>query len=451
MKENFDQLVAALTISPLPITLMSEIACILEEQTCQSIPSFVSNSVQSLLTLEHWAWQVLSQDFRRWIDEQSCHELFHVLHSWNIKLISITDVIESNTKTTFLIPSNNEWIDGIIDQIAAGHNTFLTIASLWFDALAYLVLDQSEVAYLPSIIHINSRLSRDFVMTNQYKSYLQEICEPNISQLIFTKKQMFYLKTCSFSLNVYFSSKSQNFPFTSHDIIKFLGDDYCHMILAQSKTLDSWNTELLSCVTHLTGLICSTCWWGGQKIEDLNMLIPPEDSTYTLILAFIRIVNHQPFHRYLDIPWHNDENLLIGATLILLMGVVETQNVGPFISSETNLPATLLTIVQASSYDRILLYAYGFLAILLSNEQLKELKVSDNMCKFLFDVLEQAWKHPTKKWKKIPIPYLLKGKLYPNEWCPISKILKIYIPINRYRVFTERGSISTVLDMCHCC
>jgi hypothetical protein len=412
MEDNFEQLVAALTISPLSTSVMSKIVCILEEQTSQSIPSFVANSLQSLLTLEHWAWQVLSQDFRRWIDEQSCHQLFHALYSWNIKLISNTDATQSDTKEALLIPSNNEWIDGVLDQITIDHDTFLTVVSLWFDVLAYLVFQQPEAAYSPSIMHMNSRLSRDFVMTNQYKSYLQKLREPNISQIVFTKKQMFYLKTCSFSLSVYFSSKSQNFPFTSKDIINFLGDDYVQMILVQSNTLDSWNTELLACVAHLTSLITSTCWWGGHKAEHIEILFPFEDSDHIRILAFIRIVNHQPFHRYISIPWYNDENLLISSTLILLMAAVEIQNLGSFISSETNLPATLITIVQQSPHERILVYAYGFLAAILSNEQLKELQIADNICRFVFDVLEQAWKHPTKKWKKIPIPQLLKGKIY---------------------------------------
>lgn len=412
MEENFEQLVAALAISPLSTTAVNRIACILEEQTYQSIPSFVSNSLKSLVTLEHWAWQILSQDFRRWIDEEGYYELFLALHSWNMKLISITDAVQIDTKTALLIPSSNEWINGVFDQITTGHDTFLTVASLWFDLLAYLILEQQEVAYSPVIIHLNSRLSRDFVMTNEYKSYLQHLRKPNISQIVFTKKQMFYLKTCSFSLNVYFSSKSQNFPFTGRDIIEFLGDDYSQMILVQSNTCDSWSTELLSCIAHLTAFICSTCWWSDKKAEHIEIIIPSGDPNHTLLLAFIRILNHEPLRRSICTPLYNDENLLIGATLILLLGAIETQDVGCFITSETNLPATLLTIAQKASNDRILLYTYGFLAAILSNEQLKDLKISDNICKFLFDALEQAWKHPTKKWRRIPIPHFLKGKLY---------------------------------------
>ncbi|CAF3937458.1 unnamed protein product [Rotaria sordida] len=275
MDDSFEQLVAALAISPLSTTVMSKIAFILKEQICQSISSFVVNSLQSLVTLEHWSWQVLSQDYRRWIDEQSCNQLFDALHSWNIKLISTNDEIQSDTKAMLLIPSKNEWIDGVLDQISTGDDTFVTVASLWFDILAYFVFEQSDVVCSPNIIHISNRLSRDFVMTDQYKSYLQKLCETNISNL--------------------------NFPFTSQDIIKFLRDDYSEMILVQSNTLNSWNTELLSCVVHLTGLISSACWWGGQKTEHIEMLIPSEDTTHSLILAFIRIVSHPPFHRYVGI------------------------------------------------------------------------------------------------------------------------------------------------------
>lgn len=457
MEDNFEQLVVALAISPLSTTAASKIACILEEQTCLSILSFVSNSFSSLLTLEHWAWQVLSQDFRRWIDEQSCHQLFHALHLWNIKLISTADLIHSDTKVTLLVPSNNEWIDGALDQVTTAHETFLEVASLWFEDLAYLVLEQPEVAYLPSIIHINTRLGRDFVMTAQYKSHLQKLREPNISQSLFTKKQMFYLKTCSFSLNVYFSSKSQSFPFTGRDIIEFLGGDYLQIVLVQSNNLDSWSRELLSCVAHLTGLICSTCWWGGQKAKHIGILIPFDDPTHTLILALIHIVNHEPFHRYLSNPWYNEENLLISSILILLMGIVEAQNLGSFISLETNLPSTPLKIAQASAYDRILLYTYGFLAAILSNEQLKELKIDGDICRFLFDVLEQAWKHPTKKWKKITIPQLLKGKLYCSiTVCKINttNILKhiMYVTVDFNRTLigwiqTRFGSYGIPLEL----
>jgi hypothetical protein len=182
------------------------------------------------------------------------------------------------------------------------------------------------------------------------------------------------------------------------------------MILVQSENMNSWSDELLSCVAHLTGFICATCWWGSETSENIEMIIPSTDTTRSHILAFIRIVSYQPFHRYISVQWYHDENILIDMTLILLVGAVETQDLGCFIRLKTNLPVTLLTIAQTSSYDRICVCAYGLLVTILTDAQLKELKIADDIIKFFFDVLEKAWKHPTKKWKKISIPYLLKGK-----------------------------------------
>ena len=68
MEENFEQLVATLAGSSLLTIAINMIPSILEEHVYQSIPSFISDSLQSFITLEHWVWQLLSQDFRQWID-----------------------------------------------------------------------------------------------------------------------------------------------------------------------------------------------------------------------------------------------------------------------------------------------------------------------------------------------------------------------------------------------
>jgi hypothetical protein len=386
-----------------------KIVAILEEQICQTIPSFVSVSLKSLLIIENWAWEMLSKDSRKWIDVDIHVKFFDVLHSFNIKLILTNDGIQPDTKMLLLIPSNIDWIDGVLDQIESSNDTFIIYASLWFDTLSYLAHALSDIVYSPMMRHINDRLSRDFLMTNQYQFYLKQLGESKLSQSIFTAKQHFYMKTCSFSLNVYLWSKSQNFPFTGEEIIKFLSEDYSKMILAQSYTIESWSNELLSCVAHIIGLICSSCWWGGQRAQHIELIVPSKDTTYEHIFALIRFVSYQPFHQRISAQSYNDETLLIDASLIFLFGVVETQNLGCFLSSKTNLPTTLLSIAQTSPYDRIRICAYGFLAEILSDEQLKGLKMVDNISEFFFDILEQAWNHPTKKWKKITIPYLLKG------------------------------------------
>ncbi|CAF1307360.1 unnamed protein product [Rotaria sordida] len=411
MENNFEEHVSTLFDSPWPNDLIIKMIDIFEKQTSQTISSFISVSLKSILTIEHWAWQMLSKDSRQWIDLDDCVKFFHVLHSFNIKLISNNNGIQCDTKISLLIPSHIDWIDGILDQIESSNDTFLTLASLWFDTLSYLAQQLSEIVYLPTMQHLNNRLSRDFLMTNQYKFYLKQLCVSNLPQSVFTAKQNFYMKTCSFSLNVYLWSKSQNLPFTSEEIIKFLSEDYSKMILVQSYTVESWSNELLSCIAHIIGLMCSSCWWGGQKPQHIELIVSSKDTVYEHIFALIRLVSYQPFHERISAQFYNDETVLMDTSLIFLFGMVQIYDLDCFISSQTNLPAILWSIAQTSSYDRIRACAYGFLAEILSDKQLKELKISDNICEFFFHILEQAWNHPTKKWKKITIPYLLKGYL----------------------------------------
>ncbi|CAF4436851.1 unnamed protein product [Rotaria sp. Silwood2] len=408
-KENLEELVAALAVSLPSTNILYKITSILEEQTSRSIILFVFESLQSLYIIERWAWQVLNKDFQEWINEKSYIDLFHALHLFNIKLLSNHDEIEFDIKTSLLIPSSIDWIDGILDQIKSSNDTFLTIVSLWFDVISYLVHEYSELRDTSTIIYINNRLGRDFLMTNEYQIYLKQLQEPHSSQAIFTPKQLFYLKTCSFSLHVYLCSKSQQFPFTGEQIIKFIADNYSQMILVQSHIVDSWSKELLSCIAHLIALICSCCWWGDEKAKYIKILVSPNDLTYDHILALIRIVSYQPFHQCISAQWYNDETLLIDAILVFLYGTLEIRDIRCFISSQTNLFATLLVIAQTSSYDRICICAYGFLAEILTDEQLKELNISENISGFFFDILEQAWKDPTKRCKTIPIPHVLKG------------------------------------------
>ncbi|CAF4174769.1 unnamed protein product, partial [Rotaria sordida] len=407
MENNLEQLVSSLLNS----SWSKDLIDIFEKQTSQTILSFVSVSLKSLITIEHWAWEMLSKDSRQWINLENCIKFFHVLHSFNMKLILNNNGIESDTKILLLIPSNIDWIDGILEQIKSSHDTYLILVSLWFDTLSYLIHQLSDIVYTPTMLHLNNRLNHDFIMTDQYKFYLKQLYESNLTQSIFTAKQHFYLKTCSFSLNIYLWLESKKFPLISEEIIKFLSEDYLKMILIHSYTMDSWSNELLSCIAHIIGLICSSCWWSGQKSEQLELIVPSNDLTYEHIFALIRLVSYQPFHQYISAELYNDETVLMDACLIFLFRTVRKYDLGCFISSQTNLPTTLWSIAQISPYDPIRMYAYGFLAEILSDKQLKEWKISDNMCEFYFHVLEQAWNHPTKKWKKITIPYLLKGFL----------------------------------------
>ena len=47
----------------------------------------------------------------------------------------------------------------------------------------------------------------------------------------------------------------------------------------------------------------------------------------------------------------------------------------------------------------------------LTDDQLKNLPIADNITNFFFTSLEEAWNGTSKKFKQIPILYLLKGEL----------------------------------------
>ncbi|CAF1947057.1 unnamed protein product [Rotaria magnacalcarata] len=410
-EDNLEQLVPDLLNASWSSNSIIKITDIFEKQNSQTISAFISVSLNSVLAIEHWAWQMLSKDSNSWINIDSCAQVFHILHSFNMKLISHNDEIQADTKISLLIPSNITWIDGLLEQIESSSDTFLTLAGLWIETLSHLAHQLPDIVFTPTMQHLNNRLSRDFLMTNQYKFYLKQLCEANLLQSIFTVKQHFYLQTCSLSLSVHLWSKSQNFPFTGEQIIKFLNEDYSKMILVHSHTMHSWSSELLSCVARIICLVCSSCWWGGLKPQHIELIVPSQNTKYEHMHAFIRIVSYQPFHQRISAHSYNDETILLDASLIFLFGIVETYSLGCYISSETNLTSTLWSIAQTSPYDRIRICAYGFLAEILSDKQLKELKITNNMCEFFFRILEQAWNHPTKKWKKISIPYLLKGLL----------------------------------------
>jgi hypothetical protein len=105
----------------------------------------------------------------------------------------------------------------------------------------------------------------------------------------------------------------------------------------------------------------------------------------------------------------------LDAILITLVTIVKTQNINWFFRSNTQIQEILLTVAEVSLNDKICLHAYAILTIVLTDEQLKELKIADSMPGFLFNTLEQAWQHPSKKYKHIPIVNLLRGECLNRE------------------------------------
>jgi len=253
METNFEQLITALSTFPLSFDILYHITLHLQQQNLKLLPSFISQSYQSILILEHWSWKLLSQNCHRWLEEPNYLELLHTLNLFNKSLIFNYDNIESDNKASLLIPDTIDWIHSIFEQIKKSNDeneTYIKISSLWFDNLSYFLHDNSQFDILPTIIYISHYIEKDFLMTEQFKYYLIHFQQSQMLQPIFTAKQLFYIKTCSFFLNSYFSAQAQNFSYTPDQILEYLGENYLQIIHIYTQNIESWNEHILTSCAH---------------------------------------------------------------------------------------------------------------------------------------------------------------------------------------------------------
>ncbi|CAF1063494.1 unnamed protein product [Rotaria sordida] len=408
MEDNFEQLVNELFITPLSIDVLSKLTFLIEQQTFESDSLFVSQFIQSLLVLEHWAWKQLSYDSYQWINQPNYLTLFHTFSSFNKNLILNFDNIEVETKALLLISCTVDQINSIFEQINQSNNDndpFIAIISFWLNNLAFFIHENPQFDTSPIICHINQYIGRNYVMTDQFKFYLTQLQQSNLPQSIFTTKQLFYIKTCSFSLSSYLTAKAQNFLFTAEEILHHVGNKYLQIINIHSHTMELWSKEFLICITYLTGFIGGCCWWGGEKLTHAKILFSTEQISYDLVQGLIRIISYKPIYKEIK----NERLILIDIILKFLLFILQTQNMIYVFRSHILLPDILLTIVENSSCDKLSLCAYAILSEILTDEKLKELKITNNICNFLFNILEQGWHHPLKKYKQMPIIYLLRS------------------------------------------
>lgn len=408
-----EQLIHSLIESSLTKDIFSQLNFYLQEQIKDLSQTFISESFQSLVDLEHWAWKTLSENFYSLINESDYLEFFHNLGQFNFIIIFHKNRIDADIKSSLLIPDNIQCINKIFDKIDKSedpNDPYLSIINCWFENLAYLIHEHTQFENLPVITHLCQRIGRNYIITDQYKSYLTQLCQAQVSPSIFTHKQLFYIKTCSFIFRMYVCSIVDKSPFKGEELLDLYGDNYLEIISIHSRTVCSWSRELLTCITHLIDFMCACCWWGTEKAIYVNKLVPSDKVFYDHIQGLIRIVGYKPFYEHITSQWFNDETILIDSTFIFLMGALtQVKNLTSFIRSETNLSNIILAIAQKSCYDRISICAYGILAEILSDEQLKQVQITDNITQFFFRILQLAWNHPAQRYKRIPIPQLLAG------------------------------------------
>jgi hypothetical protein len=418
MDTKFDQLATAFNISHLSTDILHEITLLLQQQTNDSLSSFISQSFQSLIILKSWSWQIFSEDFHQWINQPFYQEFFHTFASFNKRMIYHYDNIALDTKASLLFPETVEQVNSIFEQIEQNHDdnhSFITIVSLWFDNHSYFLHDNPQYVISSIINHIGHYIVRNYVMSKQYKLYLTQLRQPQVSQAIFTPKMLFYIKTCSFYLYAYMGVEIHDFPYTADEMLQYISDDYLQIIHVHSHTVATWNKELIGCIAQLIGFVCRCFWGDGQKRTQMKILLPTEQITSDHIQDLIRIVGHKPFYKETKSVRSNDETALIDSTFMFLIITVQTQNINWLFRSNTTIRDTIVSAAEAVLNDAVCSCGYAILGEALADEDFKDLKISDNISGYFFNVLEETWHHSSKKYKQIPIPYLLRGKCIDNS------------------------------------
>jgi hypothetical protein len=410
MDNHLAQLVDKLDGSCRTLDILEDILHCLEEQTDRSLSNVISSA---LITLERWTWALLERNPHEWIEHDDYSLFFHRFSVFNKKLIFLEECIDIETKGVLLLPQSTEQITRILEQVEQStddNNPYITFVSLWFDNLSFLLHEHPQLNRSSMIIFINEYIASYFLMQEQYRFYLVQLQQTDLSPSIFTCKQLFYVRSCSMSLNAYFYSNPQYFPFTTDDIVKSIGDIYLRLIDTHSLAIDDWHPDFSACITHLIGFMRSLIWWTGESGTKIKILLSTEQILCDYIQAMIRMIEHKPFYTSIMTQWINMETILMDSVLLFLMNIIQTQNINWYFHSITQLPDILLTITASTVYDRIYLCAYGILSEILTDEHLKALRINGTLGTFFFDLLDKAWQNPSKKYKQIPIAYFLRGK-----------------------------------------
>ncbi|CAF0834036.1 unnamed protein product [Adineta steineri] len=413
MDNKFEELVHKLNTSSLSVDILQQISLILKGQDNGCLCSFIHKSYESLLMVERWVWKVLSSGFfDEWINEEHYQEFFYTITSFNKNLILNNDDIELSVKTALLLSVSTDQVSFIfkqIDQTDNDNDMFITVASLWFDNHSCFIHYNPPAHAFPITDHINQYILHNYILSKQYKTYLNELSQSVISQSVFTAKMLFYVRTCSFSIFSYINPNTHKISYTADELVHWIRDEYLQIVHIHSRTVALWSKELLACMTQLISFVGGLGWWDGHSKKQIKVLFITEQIIYAHIEDLIRIIDYRPFHKEMKSVRSNDETSIMDAALMVLMRMVQTENISWFFRSNVSIQNALSTLGEGALYDEIGLSVYGILGKVLSDEQLKNLKIANNMGGFFFNMLEQAWHHPLKKYRQIRIEHLLQG------------------------------------------
>ncbi|CAF2050219.1 unnamed protein product [Rotaria magnacalcarata] len=411
MESILDQLVAALYKAPLSTDVLGQIVFLLQQQTDQSVSSFVSSSLTSLLILERWAWELFSQESHGWIHEPSYQQLFRTLAIFNEKLIFNCGDIEIETKRSLLFSVTIEQINSIfmhIERSTNDNDPFIAFSSLWLDNYSYFLFD-NPLYTSPIIDHIGHHIFNKYVLSKEYKIYLTQLRQSHLSHKIFTTKFLFYIATCSSFFSSFIICEINDLSYTTDEIIQYLSDDYLEIIHVHSYTVASWSKDLLGCITKLIGVIVGCCWWNSEEKTHMEIIFRTEKIAFDHVEDLMRIISHEPFYKQVKKDRSNDETILVGSILTLSMLIIRMKNMHLLSRLNATMRNTILSIIETAINDEVVLCGYGVLCEVLTDEELKDLKMADNICNYFLQMLEDAWNQIKKQYKQIPMVLLLKG------------------------------------------
>ncbi|CAF1199721.1 unnamed protein product [Rotaria magnacalcarata] len=439
MEANLEQLVTKLKTSPFSTDVLQQITLLLQSQTNETLPKFVSDEYHSLLILEHNTWHLLGENSHTWLNEPCYIKFFQALVSFNKGIIFGPDTIEVDIKSSLLLPNTTDQTDSIFEKIKQSkhHNDpFISFASLWFDNLSFFVHEFPQAGHSPTLVRMNHYITGHFILSKTFKCYITQLFDLQLSPSIFTSKQLFYMKTCPLALGVYFYMNPQTFDYSLDEILEHIGNEYLKLIRNQSHSIEFWSKELLGCISCLISFVRSMLWWEGENGAKLKLLFSTEKVLCEYIQDMIRIVDYKDYYTHVMTHWINDETIILDSALLSLMNIVQSQNINWFFRSMTQLPGILLQVAETCAYYRICLCVYGLLSEILTDDHLKALTFPDDIRIFVLKMIEQAWHSPTKRYKQIPIIYFLRG------FANISK--NDYIQ----KKMAESGKISLFVEMC---
>lgn len=412
MANDFDKLVCDLCASPTSIDVVHNLSSFIKQQTIELLDGFISQSYKVLLTLERWSWQLLSADTLQWIDETAYIELLHTLALFNHSLIFNCNILDGSSKAALLLPESMDQINRILQHIE--HNTdenspYLMILSRFLNNHSYFLLDHFQYSTLDIIDHLGKHFTRNSIMSPQFKHYLTELQHPHVIQTKIPAKMLFYLKTSAFYFHMYLSTRYRNFPYTSDEMVRHLRDYYLRIIHMHVPTIEQWSEEFLACIAHLVALLCRCCWWGGKIVVPMKILLPTEQIACEYVQDLMKILAHAPIYKKIRNQSSNDETILFESTIFFLFQVVETQSINWLFRSNAFYQETLLTVAQLGLNDIICLGAYNIMGVVLTDAEIKELKICDGAVALASNMLGKAWHESSQMYKQVSIVNILQG------------------------------------------